>query len=59
MINWQFFSLRFQEQDAFFPKSSSRGLLVPQHYGHVICYETKKIKPEGNWLIGGEFTLFA
>ena len=29
MINWQFFSLRFQEQDAFFPKSSSRGLLVP------------------------------
>ena len=27
MIDWQFFSLRFQEQDAFFPKSSSRGLL--------------------------------
>ena len=25
----------------------------------MICDETKKIKHEGNWLIGGEFTLFA
>ena len=41
--NWQFLSPGDLEQNALFPKTTSWGFLVPN---------------EGNWPIGGEFTLF-
>ena len=59
--DWQYLSPGDLQQNEFFPESKCWGFLevfffLTFNYGHMTCHVTK-IENEGDWRIGGEFTL--